>query len=408
MLIFFRNLSLPLKLSLAIMLLMIIGPLARVVVEYTQLQSAAQQVAFSHANQLNEYHLAVEKIYQNQFFQSGLALNESTKGFLPAHAAPLIAEAFSESSSLKTNVRRVSERPRNPSNATNDIERLAIEYFKSNPEAKDWIKPVKVDDTEIFFYATPIRLQGYCILCHGDRSSAPAFIQQNYDQGYEYSVGDLIGVTSVSINQRQLIDEQYDSFYKRVVMTLFIVGVLIGLSALMVTLITREQLTVTAKLLALSTTDQLTGLVNRRRLDEDLSVQKGLNERYGDLFSIIIVDIDYFKSVNDEHGHLVGDAVLQTIARLLSEGVRKTDVVGRWGGEEFLIICPKTDLAQAMHVAENLRQKIEHHTFAQVGQKTASFGVSSIQIEESLESIIHRADLALYAAKESGRNTVVG
>jgi len=408
MLNFFRNLSLPLKLSLAIILLMIVGPLARVVVEYNQLQSSAQQVAFRYANQLNEYHLAVEKIYQNQFFQSGLELNESTKGYLPAHAAPLIAEAFSESSSLKTTVRRVSERPRNPSNAANDIELLAIDYFKSDPEAKDWIKAVKINDVDHFFYATPIRLQGYCILCHGDRSTAPVFIQQNYAHGYEYSIGDLIGVTSVSINQRQLIDDQYDSFYNRVVMTLFIVGMLIGLSALMVTLITREQMTVTAKLLALSTTDQLTGLVNRRRLDEDLSILIDLHERYGDIFSIIIVDVDHFKSVNDEHGHLVGDTVLQTIACLLSEGVRKTDDVGRWGGEEFLIICPKTDLAQAMHVAENLRQKIEHHPFAKVGQKTASFGVSSIQTGDSLESLIHRADLALYAAKDSGRNKVMG
>ncbi len=129
-------------------------------------------------------------------------------------------------------------------------------------------------------------------------------------------------------------------------------------------------------------------------------------QRFKHFFGIIILDVDHFKEVNDTHGHHVGDQVLVDMADLLKSNVRTTDTLGRWGGEEFLIICPEADEAGTANLAENLRNAIASHKFPVVQSKTASFGVTIHQQGESIKSVIARADKALYVAKNSGRNRV--
>ena len=119
------------------------------------------------------------------------------------------------------------------------------------------------------------------------------------------------------------------------------------------------------------------------------------------------MDIDHFKKVNDVHGHQVGDQILKSIAEILHNRVRETDTLGRWGGEEFLIICPETSLQNALIMAENLRQSIADHDFPLVGRKTCSFGVACRFPRERGESLINRTDAALYTAKAKGRNLVI-
>ena len=157
----------------------------------------------------------------------------------------------------------------------------------------------------------------------------------------------------------------------------------------------------------LSITDSLTGLNNRLRLDEILIDEYKRGQRYNNHLSLIICDIDYFKIVNDTHGHLVGDQVLIAIANILLINCREVDVVGRWGGEEFLIICRETNADGAMILAEKLRSSIEAYDFPMVGKKTGSFGVTLVSFSESVENALQRADNALYEAKESGRNRAV-
>lgn len=155
-----------------------------------------------------------------------------------------------------------------------------------------------------------------------------------------------------------------------------------------------------------SLTDQLTQLGNRLRLNAFLSERMALAARYKQVFSVIILDIDHFKQVNDTFGHGVGDDVLVSIANVLSRGTRSPDLVGRWGGEEFLVVLPQTDLEQAKIVAEKLRLAIAAENMSVVGHKTASFGVASHKFEESLDELLERADQALYEAKKKGRNLV--
>lgn len=156
----------------------------------------------------------------------------------------------------------------------------------------------------------------------------------------------------------------------------------------------------------LAVTDKLTGLFNRLKLDKTLTEEVTRGERYNTDFSVILVDVDKFKQVNDTHGHEVGDAVLVDIAGILGNHVRTTDLVGRWGGEEFLIVCRGSPLEAAATVAEKLRHVIAVHEFSVVGHKTASFGLAQFRAGDNVKSVLARADLALYQAKNSGRNRV--
>ncbi|WP_196137818.1 GGDEF domain-containing protein [Aliikangiella sp. G2MR2-5] len=160
------------------------------------------------------------------------------------------------------------------------------------------------------------------------------------------------------------------------------------------------------KLEQLSITDPLTKVFNRVKMDQVFIQEIETCKRYHSPLSIIMLDIDYFKKINDEHGHTVGDNVLKTIAQLIKSNLRTNDFLGRWGGEEFLIICPSTSLDNAELVAEKLRLALVNAQIRPLKNISASFGVAQWRDEESQESLISRADSALYRAKDGGRNQV--
>lgn len=153
-------------------------------------------------------------------------------------------------------------------------------------------------------------------------------------------------------------------------------------------------------------TDALTGIANRRQLEQLLRREILIAERYHHPFSVILFDIDHFKQVNDTFGHEAGDTVLKGVADLVNTNLRAIDVLGRWGGEEFLTLTPDTTVQQALQLAERLRQRIEGVDIAPAGKITASFGVATYQSKESPPDLVRRADQALYKAKEGGRNRV--
>ncbi|MGX5914002.1 GGDEF domain-containing protein [Aliidiomarina sp. Khilg15.8] len=157
----------------------------------------------------------------------------------------------------------------------------------------------------------------------------------------------------------------------------------------------------------LSNTDKLTGLYNRLRLDELLSEQLALSQRSGSPFSVVLCDIDHFKKINDDYGHLVGDEVLIELSTLLQQHTRATDYVGRWGGEEFLIICPATTVEGAQKLIESLRLAVADLRFSQDLTLTMSFGIAAAHSPGTIASILKTADTALYEAKRQGRNRVV-
>jgi diguanylate cyclase (GGDEF)-like protein len=175
----------------------------------------------------------------------------------------------------------------------------------------------------------------------------------------------------------------------------------------------RELRTANERLERLASTDELTGVANRRAIDEALRRDLARADRDATPISVILIDVDHFKSVNDTWGHATGDAVLSALGKLLKQMLRAGDVPGRWGGEEFLCILPSTDSAGASVVAERLRTTLPLNTVAGPRgpvQVTASFGVATVRgpgCRNASEGIMRRADTALYSAKEQGRDRIV-
>jgi len=155
-------------------------------------------------------------------------------------------------------------------------------------------------------------------------------------------------------------------------------------------------------------TDSLTKVANRRAFDECLARLFSMRQRHGTEFSLLMLDIDHFKKINDTYGHPIGDIVLEKLAELLAQAIRDMDLVARYGGEEFAVILPKTRLSDAVRVGERIRKKTLQTDFTcgEVGDiaVTISYGLAEVVDSEIDEEFLARTDAALYAAKQSGRN----
>lgn len=169
----------------------------------------------------------------------------------------------------------------------------------------------------------------------------------------------------------------------------------------------REDITDKKELEFLSSHDKLTNIYNRSKFDELLEYELERYSRYNKIFSLAMLDLDFFKNVNDTYGHQVGDRVLVQIVQIIKNEIRESDVLARWGGEEFTLLFPYTNKNEAKIVIEKIRIAIEKHSFELIGTLTISCGLSEIVEKDTAFSIIQRIDSALYEAKESGRNKIV-
>jgi diguanylate cyclase (GGDEF)-like protein len=162
------------------------------------------------------------------------------------------------------------------------------------------------------------------------------------------------------------------------------------------------------KLRSKSITDELTQLNNRREIEKNLDYLfvKASNNIYSK-FSVIMCDLDDFSKVNNNFGHQVGDKVLVKVSNIFKKNIRDSDICGRWGGEEFIILCPDTSIKEAYRLAERLRNSLENSDFDEAKKVTASFGVASFSVTDKRDDLIERADKRLYKAKESGKNKTV-
>lgn len=175
-----------------------------------------------------------------------------------------------------------------------------------------------------------------------------------------------------------------------------------------ISIVTSELEDANSELKRIARIDKLTQINNRLKLDEVLQYELSRSTRYGMDLSVLMLDIDHFKDVNDRFGHLVGDIVLIEIGNILKNNVRESDTVGRWGGEEFLIILPHTKLANALAVAEKIRAAVEKTLFPEAKRITCSIGAATFRKDDDQDKLVFRADMALYDAKNSGRNRVAG
>jgi len=157
---------------------------------------------------------------------------------------------------------------------------------------------------------------------------------------------------------------------------------------------------------SIARTDSLTGVLNRVAFEDILNKEIKEARRYSKQLSLIIFDVDNFKSINDGFGHLFGDRVLKKVAGIVRESLRESDVFARWGGEEFIILLPNTNLERAVSIADKLRRRIHSYRFSNDLEVTASFGVTQLEEEDDVVRFVMKADKALYTAKKNGKNRV--
>ena len=167
-----------------------------------------------------------------------------------------------------------------------------------------------------------------------------------------------------------------------------------------------ERIEVEKKLNSLATKDTLTGVYNRYSLNQEIDINIKKYECYENIFSLLMLDVDHFKNVNDTYGHDVGDLVLKELCFVIENLIRETDIFGRWGGEEFLLILPKANKNEAISIATRIKNIVEKHNFASIPQVTVSIGVSVYNSSVKKEVFLKDVDKALYKAKSAGRNRV--
>jgi diguanylate cyclase (GGDEF)-like protein len=156
----------------------------------------------------------------------------------------------------------------------------------------------------------------------------------------------------------------------------------------------------------LANTDSLTRIYNRDKLARVFARELENLAVHHNSFAIISIDLDHFKEINDTFGHAVGDNVLISVARTMKDAIRATDIIGRWGGEEFLILCPATNLDEARHLSQRICDEVARSRYCTGRAHSVSIGVAAYRAGDTLDSLLQRADLAMYRAKQNGRNRV--
>lgn len=189
---------------------------------------------------------------------------------------------------------------------------------------------------------------------------------------------------------------------------IFIVIILCSITAYRNHYYKRLQYISSKELIRISTTDHLSGAYNRAKLDDNLEELVEYSKKNKVPFSLVFIDFDNFKSINDFYGHLTGDNVIVEFAQIIRMSIREPDIFTRWGGEEFILLLPNTNIVEAIELGERLRSKIEMHSFKEVGRVTCSFGVVQLADDDDIKSLLQRADQKLYFAKNKGKNLVMG
>ncbi|MBU0720645.1 diguanylate cyclase [bacterium] len=296
-----------------------------------------------------------------------------------------------------------SVNPRNDLNIANDFEKELIERFNTS-ELKDYKKVIEEDGKKFLYYAKPVgENKQSCMKCHSTPDKAPTEMLKMYGdkKGFYEKIGDIRAIISIKIPLEHEL-KNASKYYNIVSAIIFVSLVFIYLIIfyLMKKLDKKQE-----KLQLLVHVDQLTGCLNRRAFEANVKREIELAKRSKNSFSLITFDIDHFKNINDTYGHQAGDEILVEVCEMITQQNREYDKFYRIGGEEFMILCPSTDIKDALNIAQRLRIKIQEHNF-KYDYITISLGVTEYNSNDSFEELYKKVDNALYLSKEKGRNRV--
>jgi diguanylate cyclase (GGDEF)-like protein len=289
--------------------------------------------------------------------------------------------------------RLVGLTPINPANKSDALEKRVLKGFTEG--SNEYAQLDYSSQQEVYRYIRPLIADLSCLKCHRSQG---------------YSVGDVIGAISITIPVRNLLAENRTN---KAIIIFGAIAAVVTLAA--ATFLSTWRLVIKLEkvqrhLVRQASTDELTGLMNRRNIMKHLNEDLQRSIRLHEPLSIMILDLDHFKQINDTYGHLFGDEVLKNISSVIRDSVRSYDSVGRIGGEEFLIISPGIMMKEVLSLAERIRGKVSEavHVHEAVWiSMTVSIGVTSFEADDfDIASLLKRADRALYHAKETGRNRV--
>ncbi|WP_243371081.1 diguanylate cyclase [Geotalea sp. SG265] len=287
--------------------------------------------------------------------------------------------------------RIVSSHPLDPANTPDPVEMAALGMFSQG--AHEMSRLVLDNPTgPIYRFLLPLHADKSCLECHATR------------------IGDVLGALSITLTISELARETHFSQLLIIVAAVVIIGLVVGITYFLTWRLVIKLDEAQWRLKRLASTDELTGLNNRRHILARLEEEFERSIRLDQPLCVIMLDLDFFKKINDTWGHPFGDHVLKWVANRMNEVVRAYDIIGRIGGEEFVIISPGTTLDEALVLAERLRETIEQETIEH-GEISITLTVSAGIVlmdkgDITSDDLIRRADAALYRAKQAGRNRV--
>ncbi|WP_170130719.1 diguanylate cyclase [Sphaerotilus hippei] len=300
--------------------------------------------------------------------------------------------------------------PTQPDNRARGWELQVIEAFRAGG-AEERFLTTGSGAAQMLHYARPLRVVNEaCLRCHGSPEAAPAALVAKYGRqgGFGWRVGEVVGAQIVSVPARTAFARVDSTFlhYLGASAALFL-SFFAVLNWMLSRTVLQPIVSSNQRLAKLASRDGLTGAANRRRFLAQLDGEIRRCGTQGAPLSVIMIDLDHFKRINDEHGHAVGDEVLRSCCRRVKRRLGPSDVLGRLGGEEFAVLLPATDESGAGQMAALLLLAISGKPMQQAGQVTASLGVARHRAGETGAQLLERADAALYRAKREGRNRVV-
>jgi len=311
--------------------------------------------------------------------------------------------------------RLLSDNPRNPQNQANPSQIKTLELFRKgqikNLETINYAEDGS-ESLSISLPTTPVTQQ--CLKCHGKPEDAPVKMVKMYGDtnGFNETIGEMRAYMNVSVSLEGYYDKSHQLLFGMMAIAAAVMFLLYAVISKFIVNLEKQKAIISSQreeLHRLSRIDKLTNILNRRGFEERAGQIAQIANRYDESLSLILFDIDFFKKVNDTYGHLVGDVVLTNVAAMAKKAIRASDLLCRWGGEEFLLLMPNTKLADAVTLAERMRQEIEQFEYDiddAVFSTSASFGVVSRTDVKTLDDLIKAADDALYRAKNNGRNRV--
>ncbi|MBS0213986.1 MAG: diguanylate cyclase [Proteobacteria bacterium] len=376
---------------------------------------------------LEQYALDDVQYNSQVLMETALAVRGYTTDNIKPHLDPLNAQTFLPETvpafSATEVVHRLQSRyvgydykeavldPSNPRDRAADWEAEIIQRFRAGHDGKEITGFHGEGMARTMYVARPIKITNpACLACHSTPAAAPPSMIKVYGSknGFGWKLGDIIGIQLVQVPVFYPMEKARRTFASFMISLLAIFATMfaamnIALSGFVIGPMAR----LNRKLEDLATRDFLTDLVNRRRFFEQLTaaMSEARIRNFG--LSVIMLDLDFFKRINDTFGHDSGDMVLKNAALRVRELLRSSDCAARFGGEEFCILLRETRIDAAAALAEAVRAKIADAPFGDVGKVSASFGVAEWDHTEDGHTLLSRADKALYVAKETGRNKVV-